>query len=114
MFPPARYRKRRVERSADELIRWLRSSGEWDVRQGLAGSQLRAQARAVDLAEYAATAEPGPYAAQCYAMTSRELRETLIAYGLAPQGTAADDPISQLLADLDASADAATHHRPPG
>ena len=111
LFAPARYRKRRHEIQADKLLARLRVTDEWDPAHDLAGSQLRAMGRAVDLAEYTATAEPAPYAAQCLAVCARELRETLIAYGLAPGGAPGHDPFADFLESLDT--DAAQDHRPP-
>lgn len=111
LFAPGRYRKRRHELMADRLLARLRATDEWDPAHDLAASQLRAQSRAVDLAEYAAGVERTPYAAQCYAITARELRETLKDYGLAPGGAPGHDPFADFLESLDA--DAAQDHRPP-
>lgn len=112
LFPPARYRKRRAEVTVDKVIALLRRLDEWDIRHDAAAAQLRAAARAVDLAELAATTEPAPYAAQCLAVCSREFREALAAYGLAPGGVPANDPFAAFLESLDT--DPAPDHRPPG
>lgn len=111
LFPPARYRTRRHETQVDKLLRRLRGLDEWDPTHDVAGSQLRAAARAVDLAELAATTDPSPYASQCYAICARELRDTLVAYGFAPGGAPTHDPFADFLESLDA--DTAKDHRPP-
>lgn len=111
LFAPGRYRKRRAELTVDKVIGRLRVNDQWDPAHDAAGSQLRAAARAVDLAEYAATLEPAPYAAQCLAVCSREFREALMAYGLAPGGAPTHDPFTEFLESLDT--DPAQDHRPP-
>lgn len=112
LFAPTRYRKRRSELAVDKVVAALRRDDAWDPTHDAAAAQLRAAARAVDLAEYAATSEPAPYAAQCLAVCAREFREALASYGLAPGGVSANDPFTEFLASLDP--DPAPDHRPPG
>jgi hypothetical protein len=112
LFAPGRYRKRRAELTVDRVIGRLRVADEWDASHDAAAAQLRAVARAVDLAEHAATLEPAPYAAQCLAVCAREFREALIAYGLAPGGAPTHDPFTDFLESLDHDP-AATDHPPP-
>jgi hypothetical protein len=113
LFPPDTWVKHRHEIAADRAIRHRYETGEWTANEhGAAASNLRGIARAADLAEYAMTTERSPYSIGVAGGAHRELRETLIAYGLAPGGVAANDPFTDFLESLDRDP-ASEDHRPP-
>jgi hypothetical protein len=113
LFEPPGWHKRRHELHADRVARALQLRDDWQPTHAAALSQLRASARAVDVAEYVATSEPSAYAAQTLAQCAREWRDTLAAYGLTPRQEATGDPFADFLASIAGDDQPAPRDRPP-